>query len=42
MSSHFPSGSPRAHLGRSVAYHAWDQDQPPEVEIEPGDEVELC
>jgi acetamidase/formamidase len=42
VSSHFPSGSARAHLGRSVAYHAWDQDQPPEVEIEPGDEVELC
>ncbi len=42
MSSHLPSGSARAHLGRSVAYHAWDQDQPPEVEIEPGDELELC
>jgi acetamidase/formamidase len=35
------SGSTRAHLGRSVAYHAWDRSQPPEVEIDPGDEVAL-
>jgi len=42
MNAPLPPATARPHLGRGVAHHAWDRDQPPEAEIEPGDEVELC
>ena len=30
------------HLGREVAHHTWDRDEPPAIEVIPGKEIELC
>ncbi|MDX6228084.1 MAG: hypothetical protein QOI76_1474 [Frankiales bacterium] len=36
-----PLISTRAHLGREIAHHYWDRDQPAVLVVEPGDEVSL-
>ncbi|MDX6221445.1 MAG: hypothetical protein QOD91_499 [Frankiales bacterium] len=33
--------STRAHLGRDIAHHYWDRDQPAALVVEPGEEVSL-